>query len=66
MNIDEAKQRLDRIVRDEHSHPVGCHEACQYTAAFKLALLVVIDYVATLEAENRNLKAGRAGSKEAS
>lgn len=48
--VDEAKEKLERIIRDDHA---------QYTAAFKLALLVLLDYVAALEAENRDFKKAR-------
>lgn len=49
MCLEEAKAKLERIVRDDHA---------QYTAAFKLALFMLLDHVAALEAENRDLKAG--------
>jgi hypothetical protein len=47
MNLEEAKAKLERVTRDEHA---------QYTAAFKLALLIVLDHLKALEEENRDHK----------
>ena len=45
MNLEEAKAKLERVARDP-----------QYTAAFKLALLVILDHVALLEKKNSDLE----------